>query len=287
MRENTLKQKLAAGKAVFGVMITFPSPPVVEMLGYLGFDWVLIDNEHGSITVDNSEELVRAAELTGIAPIVRPVSNKPEIIAPFLDRGAWGVQVPHVNTAEEARAAVDAVKYYPLGHRGIFSRSRPAGYGFSGSTEEYVGEANRNTLVCLMIEEVEAIQNLEEMVTVEGMDVFFIGSGDLSQSMGYPGQQTHPEVQEMMVKGVTAIREAGCVAGVSCPDCYVPKFLDMGVQYFHGSVNSLLQSSSLSRDSPDQTNFPGNSSFWDTVKYNPAFQGRQMRPDSLKFPVFI
>lgn len=246
MRENTLKQKLEAGQAVFGVMITFPSPQVVEMLGLLGFDWVLIDNEHGSITVDNSEELVRAAELTGMAPIVRPVSNKPEIIAPFLDRGAWGVQVPHVNTAEEARAAVDAVKYYPSGHRGIFSRSRPAGYGFSGSTADYVAEANRNTLVCLMLEEVEAIKNLDEMVTVEGVDVFFIGSGDLSQSMGYPGQQTHPEVQALMVEGVTAIREAGRVAGVSCPDSYVPKFLDMGVQYFHGNVNSLLQSSSVS-----------------------------------------
>jgi 4-hydroxy-2-oxoheptanedioate aldolase len=245
MRENTLKQKLNAGEAVFGVMITFPSPQVVEMLGCLGFDWVLIDNEHGSITVDNSEELVRAAELTGIAPIVRPVSNKPEIIAPFLDRGAWGVQVPHVNTAEEARAAVDAVKYYPQGHRGIFSRSRPAGYGFSGSTGDYVADANRNTLVCLMLEEVEAIDNLEEMVAVDGIDVFFIGSGDLSQSMGYPGQQTHPEVQALMEKGVTVIREAGRVAGVSCPDSYVPKFLDMGVQYFHGNVNSLLQTSSV------------------------------------------
>ena len=246
MRENTLKQKLNAGNAVFGVMITFPSPQVVEMLGSLGFDWVLIDNEHGAITVENSEDLIRASELTGIAPIIRPVSNKPEIIAPFLDRGAWGVQIPHVNTAEEARAAVDAVKYHPLGHRGMFSGSRPAGYGLSGSTADYVEEANRNTLVCLMLEEVEAIENLEEMVEVEGVDVFFIGSGDLSQSMGYPGQQTHPEVQALMEKGVTVIREAGRVAGLSCPDSYVPKFLDMGVQYFHGSVNRLLQSSSVS-----------------------------------------
>ena len=245
MRENTLKQKLQAGNAAFGVMITFPSPQVVEMLGSLGFDWVLIDNEHGSITVENSEDLIRASELTGIAPIIRPVSNKPEIIAPFLDRGAWGVQIPHVNTAEEARAAVDAVKYHPLGHRGMFSGSRPAGYGLSGSTADYVEEANRNTLVCLMLEEVEAIENLEEMVEVEGVDVFFIGSGDLSQSMGYPGQQTHPEVQALMEKGVTVIREAGRVAGLSCPDSYVPKFLDMGVQYFHGSVNRLLQSSSV------------------------------------------
>ena len=245
MRENTLKQKLQAGKAVFGVMITFPSAPVVEMLGGLGFDWVLLDNEHGNITVDNVEDLVRAADLTGIAPIVRPVGNRPETIAPFLDRGAWGVQVPHVNTAAEAEASVDAVKYYPLGHRGIFSRSRPANYGFSGSTEDYVKQANYNTLVCLMLEEVEAIDNLDELVRVDGVDVYFIGSGDLSQSMGYPGQQTHPEVQAQMEKGVKIISDAGRTAGVSCPDNLVPKFLGLGVQYFHSNVGTLLQSASL------------------------------------------
>ena len=245
MRENTLKQKLAAGKAVFGVMITFPSSPVVEMLGQLGFDWVLLDNEHGNITVDNVEDLVRAADLTGIAPIVRPVGNRPEIIAPFLDRGAWGVQVPHVNTAGEAMATVDAVKYYPLGHRGIFSRSRPADYGFTGSTQDYVTQANDNTLVCLMLEEVEAIDNLGELVRVDGVDVYFIGSGDLSQSMGYPGQQTHPEVQEQMEKGVKIICDAGRIAGVSCPDNLVPKFLGLGVQYFHSNVGTLLQTSSV------------------------------------------
>ena len=130
MRENTLKQKLQEGKAAFGVMLTFPSAPMVEMLGHLGYDWILIDNEHGSVTVENSEDMIRAAELTGMAPIVRPVSNKPEIIAPFLDRGAWGVQIPHVNTAEEARAAVDAVKYPLQGHRGVFSGGRPGEYGF-------------------------------------------------------------------------------------------------------------------------------------------------------------
>ena len=245
MRENTLKQKLQAGKAVFGVMITFPSAPVVEMLGQLGFDWVLLDNEHGNITVDNVEDLVRVADLTGIAPIVRPVGNRPEIIAPFLDRGAWGVQVPHINTAAEAEASVDAVKYYPLGHRGIFSRSRPANYGFSGSTEDYIKQANDNTLVCLMLEEVEAIENLDELVRVDGVDVYFIGSGDLSQSMGFPGQQTHPEVQAQMEKGVKIISDAGRIAGVSCPDNLVPKFLGLGVQYFHSNVGTLLQSASI------------------------------------------
>src|SRR5919201_4489344 len=241
MRENTLKQKLYAGQAAFGVMCTFPSPPVVEMLGHLGFDWILLDNEHGSITVDTAEACITAAELSGMAPIVRPVGNKPEIIAPFLDRGAWGVQVPHVNTAEEARAAVDAVKYGPEGHRGIFSGGRAASYGFKGSTAEYAKEANRQTLVCLMLEEVEAIENLPDLVKVLGVDVYFIGSGDLSQSMGYTGQQTHPEVQRLMEHGVKLITEAGRIAGCSCPDALIPKFLGLGVQYFHSTVGRLLQ----------------------------------------------
>jgi 2-keto-3-deoxy-L-rhamnonate aldolase RhmA len=244
MRENTLKQRLYAGKAAFGVMCTFPSPPVVEMMGYLGFDWILLDNEHGSITVDSAEACIAAAELSGMAPIVRPVGNKPEIIAPFLDRGAWGVQVPHVNTADEARAAVDAVKYGPEGHRGIFSGGRPARYGLSGSTGDYAKDANRQTLVCLMLEEVEAIENLPELVTVPGVDVYFIGSGDLSQSMGYTGQQTHPEVQQLMERGVKIITEAGRIAGCSCPDNLIPKFLGLGVQYFHSTVGRLLQQSS-------------------------------------------
>ena len=241
MRTNTLKQKLRDGKPAFGVMITFPSPPVVEMLGYMGFDWVLIDNEHGSITVDTAEDVIRARELTGIAPIVRPVANRPEVIAPFLDRGAWGVQVPHVNTRAEAEAAVAACKYFPDGQRGMFSGGRPAEYGIGGATPEYFAKANAETLVCLMLEEVEAIDNIGEIVKVKGVDVLFIGSGDLSQSMGYPGQQTHPEVQAVMEKGVKQIRQAGVVAGVSCPDALIPKFMGLGVQYFHSSVGRLLQ----------------------------------------------
>ena len=244
MRPNTMKQKLQAGQPVFGSMITFPSAPVVEMLGFLGYDWVLIDNEHGSITVDQAEDMIRAAEFAGTAPIVRPVGNRPEIIAPFLDRGAWGVQMPHINTPEEARAAVSAVKYYPEGERGLFSRGRPADYGFSGSTPEYVAAANRNTLVCLMLEEVEAIANISELVQVPGVDVYFIGAGDLSQSMGYPGQQTHPEVQALVEQGVRQIATAGITAGCSCPDNLVPHYLDLGVRYFHNTVNGLLQSAS-------------------------------------------
>jgi len=244
MRINTLKQQLYAGKPAFGVMCTFPSPQVVEMLGSLGFDWILLDNEHGSITVDSAESCIAVAELTGMAPIVRPVANRPEIIAPFMDRGAWGVQVPHVNTADEARAVVDAVKYAPQGHRGLFGASRAAGYGYSGNTADYTVAANRETLVCVMIEEVEAIDNLPEMLKVPGVDVYFIGSGDLSQAMGFTGQATHPEVLKMMERGVRAITAAGRIAGCSCPDSHIPHFLGLGVQYFHSTVGRLIQQGS-------------------------------------------
>ena len=123
----------------------------------------------------------------------------------------------------------------------MFSGGRPAEYGIGGSTQDYVAKANAETLVCLMLEEVEAIDNIGDIVKVKGVDVLFIGSGDLSQSMGYPGQNTHPEVQAVMEKGVKRIREAGVVAGVSCPDALIPKFLGLGVQYFHSSVGRLLQ----------------------------------------------
>jgi 4-hydroxy-2-oxoheptanedioate aldolase len=116
----------------------------------------------------------------------------------------------------------------------------------SGPTQEYFGQANANTLVCLMLEEVVALRNIKEIASVKGVDVLFIGSGDLSQSMGYPGQQSHPEVLTVMEEGVRVIREAGIVAGVSCPDALIPKFLSLGVQYFHSSVQSLLQSAGQS-----------------------------------------
>ncbi|PYN91107.1 MAG: hypothetical protein DMD91_34860 [Candidatus Rokuibacteriota bacterium] len=112
------------------------------------------------------------------------------------------------------------------------------------TTADYAKDANRQTLVCLMLEEVEAIENLPEMVTVPGVDVFFVGAGDLSQSMGYTGQMTHPDVQQMVEHGVKTIIGAGKIAGCSCPDNLIPKFLGLGVQYFHSSVNRLLQQSS-------------------------------------------
>ena len=242
MKKNQIKEKLAAGKPVYGAMIQFPDADLTEMLGYAGFDWILIDAEHGSINENDCAAMVRACELANTTSIVRPASQHPETLLRFLDRGAQGVQVPHVNTAAEARAVVEAVKYYPLGKRGVTSSTRSAGYGFRESIPDYIKFSNEETLVCVMIEEPEAVRNLPEILKVDGVDVFFVGAGDLSQAMGFPGNKNTPEVQAVVREAIDKIVGAGKVAGLSCDDDQMKQFVDLGVQYFHTSVTTLMKS---------------------------------------------
>ena len=209
MLKNRLKEKLLSGQPAFGVSVMFPSPQVVEMVGRLGFDWVLIDCEHGSISPESVELMAMAAELAGVTAIARPWSNSPEAILRLMDRGVMGVQVPHVNTAADARQAVESVKFHPLGTRGLAAGTRPAHYGFNVSAADYVEEANRETLVCIQLEEAEALGNLGEILQVEGVDVFFIGPSDLSQSLGYPGRSDAPEVREAMDRAFADHRGGG------------------------------------------------------------------------------
>ncbi len=213
MKKNRMKEKLFSGKPSFGVTLTFPSPQLVEIFGRLGFDWVMIDCEHGSISYENVELMVMAAEAAGITAVARPSTNSPDAILRLLDRGAMGIQVPHVNNPTEARQAVEAVKYYPLGKRGLAAGIRAANYGLGISMAEYAEEANRETLVCIQLEEEEAIKNLDEILKVPGIDVFFVGPSDLSQSLGLPGRSDHPKVIAAMEEVFARIKAAGKIAG--------------------------------------------------------------------------
>ena len=241
MKKNQIKEKLAAGKPVYGAMVQFPDPDLTELLGYAGFDWILIDAEHGSINENDCAAMVRACELANTTAIVRPPSHHPEILLRFLDRGAQGVQVPHVNTAQDARAVVEAVKYYPVGKRGATSATRSAGYGFRESIPDYFKFSNQETLVCVMIEEREAVRNLPEILKVDGVDVFFVGSADLAQTMGFPGNKNAPEVQAVVREAMDRIIAAGKVAGVSCDEEQMTKYVDLGVRYFHTGVSPLMK----------------------------------------------
>ena len=241
-RTNKTKTKLLSGLPAFGVSVMIPSPQVVEMLGRLGFDWVLIDCEHGSISLESVELMVVAAEVSDIVPIVRPRTKDAVDIINVMDRGAMGVQVPHVNTAADAQAVVEAVKYHPVGTRGLAAGTRSANYGFGLAMADYVQQANRETLVCVQLEEAQALENIDEIVQVEGVDVFFVGPSDLSQSLGYPGRVNAPEVVTAVNNAFEIIVAAGKVPGSAGSTGSILNYLDRGCLYVFTHLQKLLAS---------------------------------------------
>ena len=242
MRTNRMKEKFAAGEPAFGLSVMIPSPQIVEFAAGMGFDWVLIDCEHGTIGLESMELMVMAAEAAGITPIVRARTNAPGDVLQAMDRGAQGVQVPHINTAGEARAAVAAVKFHPQGQRSLAVGTRASGYGFSGTMANFVAEANRQTLVCVQIEDREALPNLDEILKVEGIDVFFIGPSDLSQSMGYPGNAKAPPVAKAIDDSLAKIVAAGKTPGMPASTDAVQALLAKGVRYIYTHLPAILAS---------------------------------------------
>jgi 4-hydroxy-2-oxoheptanedioate aldolase len=181
-----------------------------------------------------------AAEASGITPVARPTVNSPEAILRVLDRGALGVQVPHVSTADDARRAVEAVKYHPLGGRGLGAGIRSAGYGFGVPMRDYVEQANRESLVCVQLEDVEALRNLDQILLVDGVDVFFLGPSDLAQSMGYPGQVDAPEVQAALKSAFETIAAAGKAPGSAGNADAVSSYMAHGALYLYTHLTTLL-----------------------------------------------
>lgn len=244
MPTNLMKTKLLAGKPVFGVTMMFPAPQIVEMLGALGFDWILIDCEHGTFSLESVEQMAMAAEVSGLTPLARPLLNSPEAILQVMERGVLGVQIPHVNTAAEAKQAVEAVKYFPLGQRGIAAGTRPAAYGLRFPTADYIQAANRETLVCIQLEEKQALENLEELLQVEGVDVLFLGPSDLSQSFGVPGLVQDPIVRAAMSEAFHRISLAGKIAGSAGTPEVIHYYRKQGAQYLYTHLHTLLAEAS-------------------------------------------
>lgn len=240
MKTNRMKAKLLAGTPAYGASVMIPSPQLVEMLGHAGFDWVLIDCEHGTISIESVELMVMAAEAAGITPIARPATNRADDILRLMDRGVMGVQVPHVNSAEDARRAVEAVKYHPEGVRGLAVGTRSSQYGFSGPMAEYVAAANRESLVCVQLEDAAGIEHADEILRVEGVDVFFIGPSDLSQSMGHPGNPKAPAVHAAITGTLARIVAAGKIAGLPATTENVQQIQQQGVRYIYTHVPKLL-----------------------------------------------
>jgi 2-keto-3-deoxy-L-rhamnonate aldolase RhmA len=206
---NELKRRLARGEQVYGTWITVESPMATEMMSSLGFDYFVFDTEHSPIDIYMSQTLMQAMRGDSkTTPIVRVNWNDLVQIKRALDIGAYGVLVPWVNNKEEAEMAVKATRYAPNGLRGCGPR-RAAMFD-----SDYLQTADDEILVICQIETKEAVDNIEEIASVEGVDVTYIGPADLSASYGHLGNQSHPEVQEAIDKVYDATRAAGKATGV-------------------------------------------------------------------------
>jgi 4-hydroxy-2-oxoheptanedioate aldolase len=239
MRKNTMKEKLNAGKPTLGPMTSFPSPAMVETLGWLGYDFVVIDCEHGVIDYETAEHMIRAAELSNVTPVIRIGMNIQQHIQRYLEGGAAGVMIPLVNTGAQAQAVVDAVKYPPVGKRGLFG-GRGSMYGIQ-PIAEYVKQANEETFVCVQIETLEALERQDEIIRTPGVDCVFLGPGDLSSVLGVPGQMSHPKVVSTIEELTRKIVAAGKIAGTLVVDAQqASDWYAKGVRWMVGSTNRLF-----------------------------------------------
>lgn len=216
IRPNSVKAALSANRPVIGTFAWSRATSLVEIVGALGFDFVVLDAEHTAIPLDQMEHLIRAAEAGGVAPIVRVATLDRAIITRALDLGAAGVIVPQVNSAADAHEAVQAAKYHPIGKRGM-AIARAGGYGVSGS-DSYYADANRETLLIVQVETRDAVEHLPSILSVRGVDAILIGPMDLSQSLGFPGQTELPAVRALIEGVVQQACQLGMPVGMFTMD---------------------------------------------------------------------
>jgi 4-hydroxy-2-oxoheptanedioate aldolase len=244
MRENKAKTKLRNGEPILGVISPMPDPIIAETIGLIGFDYYMIDGEHGAINPAQAEQIVRACETVGITPLARVRSNDPKLMLQFLDAGVMGVMMPGLMTASDVESFVAAVKYPPLGERGL-GPVRAADYMIgSMSQADYVAFANDQTLVLPQFEDIRALPRLPEMTGVKGIDGFVIGPRDLAMSMGFTDGPNHPEVQKVIEQVFDIVISAGLVVGTVAGTGEAAKgSIQRGVKICLNSVQGLLASS--------------------------------------------
>ncbi|MEM8524455.1 MAG: aldolase/citrate lyase family protein [Bacteroidota bacterium] len=242
MKENQLKKRIAEGKACYGVISPTTDPTICEYIGLSGFDYYIIDGEHGGITASDVTNLVRACELRNCTPLARIRSTDPKLILQFMDAGVMGVMMPTIDNTDDVKRLVEAIKYPPMGKRGL-GPVRASDY-MQGkmSQEEYVHFSNEQTLVLPQIETMECVKNLSSICKVEGVDGFIIGPRDLAMSMGYYDGPKHPEVKKVLDEIFQTVLDAGkffgTVAGTSeQADALVEK----GASMILNSVQGLIK----------------------------------------------
>jgi 4-hydroxy-2-oxoheptanedioate aldolase len=230
------REKLSSGKAVFGPFMKTTDPAFVEAAGYAGFDFAVLDLEHGPVSFQQLQNLIRATEVSGIFPIVRTPPGNLHQIGAVQDIGAGGVMVPQVLNAREATKAIKSAKFHPRGERGVCAFVRAAKYSTTDS-QVYFKEANKNIII-LQLEGTEALENVDEIMEVPDVDILFIGPYDLSQSLGVPGQVNHPRVITSMQKIIKKAKAKGLTIGTYVANLDNARlWREAGVQFIGYSVD--------------------------------------------------
>ena len=241
-RPNRFKHALAAGQAQIGLWSALPSPYVTEMLAGAGYDWVMLDTEHAPsdvpLMLQQLQALDAAQQPRPTSAVVRPAWNDPVLIKRYLDIGAQTLLVPFVQTADEAQDAVDAMRYAPIGIRGMGGSTRASNYGRDA---RYIADADQELCLLVQVETAQALDRIEDIAAVDGVDGIFIGPADLSASMGYPGQPRHPEVNAAIDDAIRRIRAAGKAPGILMVDeTRARECLALGAQFVAVAMDLIL-----------------------------------------------
>ena len=241
-RPNLFKHALAAGQAQIGLWSALPSPYITEMLAGAGYDWVMLDTEHAPsdvpLMLQQLQALDAAQQPRPTSAVVRPAWNDPVLIKRYLDIGAQTLLVPFVQTADEAQDAVDAMRYAPIGIRGMGGSTRASNYGRDA---RYIADADQELCLLVQVETAQALDRIEDIAAVDGVDGIFIGPADLSASMGYPGQPRHPEVNAAIDDAIRRIRAAGKAPGILMVDeTRARECLALGAQFVAVAMDLIL-----------------------------------------------
>jgi len=211
IQPNKTKAKLKAGFPAFGVIATTDDPQLPELFGIAGFDYYMLDAEHGLIDPMQVVNVIRTCEIANMTPMVRIGQKDPKLVLQYLDAGMLGIMMPGLETVEEVKMLVDSVKYAPLGKRGL---------GFSSASghmpsPDYITFSNEQTMVIIQFEDTSLLRAFPELCSVEGLDACVIGPRDLSNNMGFPDGPNHPEVQSVIDEAIHIVKEKSIIAGIT------------------------------------------------------------------------
>ena len=231
MKDCQLKNKLKSGEIVLGTWTVISSPTLTEIMGSSGLDFIIIDHEHGPFDFDTSENMIRAAENVGCTPLIRVPENNQSYILRALEIGSHGILVPQIENRNEASQAIQSMFYSPMGNRGVSAFTRASGFNAMGEKGRNLS-VNDKILSILLVESAEAINNIEEIIEIDGIDVIYIGTYDLSHSLGTPDDIYSEKVLSALEKTVKIIRDKGLACGVLAQSKEdVKRWSNMGFQF--------------------------------------------------------